>query len=597
MEPADPPTFRAQYARRLVREKLFEELSRRHAAYGTEPGCAPPPGPPLLGGGPQTQPPHHPSEFCIVGAGMAGLYAAMVLDEAGVSYDLLESAGRVGGRVFTKRLGDGKNEYYDVGAMRFPKIKVMQKTFELFAELEIPLVDYYLAGENCPVMYNDIVGPPENPHETDPYRISQENGGVIPDEAVKDGAEMILSEAFGPLKEALREDFEQGFQMLMELDSFSTREFLRSRLYGDSGLDFHTVQWLETVSTSSGLFDQSFSETVIDSLDFDESPDEAWKCVEGGTSVVTEAMLAKIKTKPELNTRVTGIALGRGAKESDTKMLVTLTNASGAEETREYDTVFNTTTLACAQRIDLTGAELHPAQKDALRALHYDASAKVAIKFKTPWWITQCGITEGGVASTDLPLRTCVYPSFSIHDPVDAPSVLLASYTWAQDAQRISALITPDSPSGEEALKDLLLRDLARLHARHDITLDFLRDQYVTHHAYSWYADPNTAGAFALFGPGQFSNFYPFLARPAADGKLHFVGEASSAHHAWIVGALDSAQRAVMYALLRFGLREEAEEIETRWGPVGEVELAKDGTAHLQVAMGCLRTEEIMRCA
>lgn len=42
---------------------------------------------------------------------------------------------------------------------------------------------------------------------------------------------MILSEAFGPLKEALREDFEQGFQMLMELDSFSTREFLRSRLW------------------------------------------------------------------------------------------------------------------------------------------------------------------------------------------------------------------------------------------------------------------------------------------------------------------------------------------------------------------------------
>jgi len=366
--------------------------------------------------------------------------------------------------------------------------------------------------------------------------------------------------------------------------------------YGESGLDFHTIQWLETVSTSSGLFDQSFSESVVDSLDFDESPDEAWKCVEGGASVVIEAMLEKIQTKPALNTRVTRIALDRrGAKKKDPKMSVTFINSTGTEETREYNTVFNTTTLACAQRIDFTSAELHPAQKDALRSVHYDASAKVAIKFKTPWWITQCGIAQGGVASTDLPLRTCVYPSYNIYDSPDSPSVLIASYTWAQDAQRISALITRDSPQGEEALKELILRDLARLHAAHGITYAFLKEQYVTHHSYSWYSDSNTSGAFALFGPGQFSNYYTFLTRPAADGQLHFVGEASSAHHAWIVGALDSAQRAVMYSLLRFGMRGEAEEVETRWGPVGEVEFGKDGTAHLQVAMGCLKPKEILR--
>jgi len=55
------------------------------------------------------------------------------------------------------------------------------RTFELFAELEIPLVDYYLSGKRCPVMYNDILGPPDNPRVVDPYGISQEKGGVIPD--------------------------------------------------------------------------------------------------------------------------------------------------------------------------------------------------------------------------------------------------------------------------------------------------------------------------------------------------------------------------------------------------------------------------------
>lgn len=306
-------------------------------------------------------------------------------------------------------------------------------------------------------------------------------------------------------------------------------------------------------------------------------------------------MVNQIKTKPEMKTTVTRIALNRSCEnEADTKITVSLVGPSGPE-TREYDTVFNTTTLGCAQRMDLTDAELHPAQKDALRALHYDASSKVGIKFKTAWWITKCGITEGGVASSDLPLRTCVYPSYNLNDDHEKPTVLLASYTWAQDAQRIASLIQPNSPEGEKTLKELILRDLARLHARSHITYEFLCDQYITHHAFDWYHDPYTSGAFALFGPGQFSHLYPFLTRPAADGRLHFVGEASSAHHAWIVGALDSAERAVMYSMLRFGLREEAEKVEQKWGKVGEVELDRKGTAHLQVLLGRLRPNEIVR--
>jgi monoamine oxidase len=318
-------------------------------------------------------------------------------------------------------------------------------------------------------------------------------------------------------------------------------------------------------------------------------------CIDGGTSKVADAMLKKITTQPEKNTVVKRITLKRDeGNYSNTKMQVEFVGPSGAA-VREYDTVFNTTTLGCAQRMDLTGAELHPAQKDALRALHYDASCKVGIKFATPWWITKCGIDQGGVASSDLPLRTCVYPSYNVKDDQEKPAVLLASYTWAQDAQRIATLIQPDSPAGEDTLKELILRDLARLHQRSGITYEFLCKQYMTHHAFDWYHDPYTSGAFALFGPGQFSHLYPFITRPAADGKLHFVGEASSAHHAWIVGALESAERAVMYALLRFGHREDAEKVEEEWGKVGEVELDRKGTAHLQVDLGCLRPDEMLR--
>ena len=38
---------------------------------------------------------------------------------------------------------------------------------------------------------------------------------------------------------------------------------------------------------------------------------------------------------------------------------------------------------------------------------------------------------------------------------------------------------------------------------------------------------------------------YPELTKPAAKGNLHFAGEAASAHHAWVVGALESVDRAI----------------------------------------------------
>lgn len=139
---------------------------------------------------------------------------------------------------------------------------------------------------------------------------------------------------------------------------------------------------------------------------------------------------------------------------------------------------------------------------------------------------------------------------------------------------------------------ELILRDLARLHAEH-ITYECIKEAYLgVHHAYSWTHDPTTAGAFALFGPGQFSNLYPYLTRPAADSKFHIVGEASNARHAWIVGTLDSAYCAVYRFLHRFGLHKHICKLRERWGDV-ELETGEHETVHLQVALGLLLKKQI----
>ena len=99
----------------------------------------------------------------IIGAGVAGLRTAKLLQNLGIPYKIFEASDRAGGRIFTydftsKPPGNpaGKHDYYDVGAMRFPDNRANQRTFQLFTELGLSskLIDYVMSKDNNVRYYN-----------------------------------------------------------------------------------------------------------------------------------------------------------------------------------------------------------------------------------------------------------------------------------------------------------------------------------------------------------------------------------------------------------------------------------------------------------
>jgi hypothetical protein len=133
-------SFAAQYARQLIRENISRQLCAFRESHNTEL----PIHPPGLGGTCSNdtlfgtnRPPEEGAhldnsipldvKFCIIGAGVAGLYIAMILKELGIPFDLVEASDRAGGRLYTHKFSEAPHDYYDAGAMRLSENPMMKK--------------------------------------------------------------------------------------------------------------------------------------------------------------------------------------------------------------------------------------------------------------------------------------------------------------------------------------------------------------------------------------------------------------------------------------------------------------------------------------
>ncbi len=164
--------------------------------------------------------------------------------------------------------------------------------------------------------------------------------------------------------------------------------------------------------------------------------------------------------------------------------------------------------------------------KNAIDALYYDSAIKVGLQFKRRFWEQDESI-YGGISFTDLPNAMIGYPSTRYFD--DGPGVLLGAYMFGANAVQMTAL------SPEERIKKTV--EYAS-HIHPQIPAEFQHGAAV-----AWHRVPWTLGCAAHWTEELRAQHYDNLC--AIDGRIMLAGEHASRLPAWQEGALLSSLDAV----------------------------------------------------
>lgn len=462
----------------------------------------------------------------VLGAGLAGLVAALELRKAGYKVQVLEYNHRAGGRNWTLRGGDSYTElggftqkcefdkglYLNPGPWRIPyhHYAVLDYCKRLGVALE-PFVQ---------VNYNAFLhsakafgGKPQRLRHV----LSDFHGGVAEllakvssqkmlDQTVSKEDQEILLEALRQWG-ALDKDYTYTAQSAAERRGYDKEpggglhaepQLSKPLAFGDvlkSGL------WRALMIGNIYYFQTTLFQPV------------------GGMGMIGEAFAREVGSLIRYNAKVTAI------KQDDKGVSVSYVDSrTGANpQLARADWCFCAIPLSVLSQIEMNVSA--PMQM-AINAVPYEAAIKVGLQFKRRFW-EQDEHIYGGISYTDLPNASIGYPNTGYHS--SGKGVLLGAYTFGPNAFEYTAL------SPQERVKRTVEFG-AQIHPQY-------KAEFENGIAVGWHRVPWTLGCAGAWTDETRAQHYQNLCQ--LDGRIILAGEHASMLPAWQEGAILSSLDAI----------------------------------------------------
>lgn len=437
-----------------------------------------------------------PTSVLVLGAGLSGLYTALLLEAKGLAVTVLEARDRVGGRVYTLDNIPGKPE---AGGQGFSE--KYQRLLALAERLQVP------------------TKPINNSQQGTLLYVREQ--AVLPSDWAASTANLLAAAERNTLPPGLLTSYLSPDNPLPNETAWTKAEY--------ADLDIPLKQYLSTKGASpealrlinfnpGSTFNSVEATSALWALRNNQrakTPSKQPMQIEGGNSRLPEKMAAALKFPVQTNKIVTSI------QSSSTSVGVEC--ADGSRFQADYAVV--TLPFSVLRRIQIT-PPLQGRQAEAVAELPYTSVTRIQLAVRRPFW------EEDGFPAqmwTDTQLET-ISP---VEDATGRQN--LVCITGGASAQQLDAM-------NSQVLAEFVQSELARIRPASKGNVEITN-------VVSWGRDPFARGAYSHFAPGQIRRFRDKMAQPWQ--RIHFAGEHTAIATPGMESALESAERVTSEVLAR----------------------------------------------